>query len=65
CDLCEDTSAGHRGAIKVTWLGHASFLVNLPDRCSPTHFLGLKRYTEPPCKIEDIPEVDTVVISHN
>ncbi|KAK0183691.1 Metallo-hydrolase/oxidoreductase [Armillaria mellea] len=35
------------------------------DRCSPTQFLGPKRYTEPPCKIEDIPEVDAVVISHN
>ncbi|KAK0229658.1 Metallo-hydrolase/oxidoreductase [Armillaria nabsnona] len=35
------------------------------DRCSPTQFLGPKRFTEPPCKIEDIPEVDAVVISHN
>ncbi len=33
------------------------------DRCSPTQFLGPKRFTEPPCKIEDIPEVDAVVIS--
>ncbi|KAK0215408.1 beta-lactamase superfamily domain-containing protein [Armillaria fumosa] len=35
------------------------------DRCSPTQFFGPKRYTEPPCKIEEIPEVDAVVISHN
>ncbi|KAG7440705.1 Metallo-hydrolase/oxidoreductase [Guyanagaster necrorhizus] len=35
------------------------------DRCSPSQSFGPKRYTEPPCKIEDIPEVDAVVISHN
>ncbi|KAK0477771.1 Metallo-hydrolase/oxidoreductase [Armillaria novae-zelandiae] len=35
------------------------------QRCAPTQFFGPKRYTEMPCKIEDIPEVDAVVISHN
>ncbi|KAK0191843.1 beta-lactamase superfamily domain-containing protein [Armillaria mellea] len=61
----------HQGEIKVTWLGHTCFLVELPfvaelgDRCSPTQFLGPKRYTDPPCMIQDIPEVDAVVISHN
>ncbi|KAK0452177.1 N-acyl-phosphatidylethanolamine-hydrolyzing phospholipase D [Desarmillaria tabescens] len=35
------------------------------DRCSPSQYFGPKRYSEPPCKIEDIPEVDAVVISHN
>ncbi|PBK79311.1 N-acyl-phosphatidylethanolamine-hydrolyzing phospholipase D [Armillaria gallica] len=35
------------------------------DRCSPSQAFGPKRYTEMPCKIEDIPEVDAVVISHN
>lgn len=49
------------------------------DRCSPTQWLGPKRFTRelrplctsaslmvglaPPCKIEDIPEIDAVVIS--
>jgi len=35
------------------------------DRCSPSQLVGPKRYTQPPCKIEDIPEIDAVVISHN
>ncbi|KAJ3505933.1 hypothetical protein NLJ89_g7154 [Agrocybe chaxingu] len=35
------------------------------DRCSPSQWIGPKRFTPPPCNIEDIPEVDAVVISHN
>ncbi|PPQ96737.1 hypothetical protein CVT26_010221 [Gymnopilus dilepis] len=35
------------------------------DRCSPSQWMGPKRYTPPPCNIEDIPEIDAVVISHN
>ncbi|PBK68424.1 hypothetical protein ARMSODRAFT_1004779 [Armillaria solidipes] len=35
------------------------------DRCSPSQFLVPKRYTEPPCKIKDIPEVDWIVISYS
>lgn len=59
----------HNSEINVTWSGYACFLIELPfgarktrvlfdlvfsDRCSPTQFLDAKRYTEPPCKIEDI-----------
>ncbi|KAL0564678.1 Protein-lysine N-methyltransferase efm4 [Marasmius crinis-equi] len=35
------------------------------DRCAPVQFMGPKRYTPPPCPIQEIPEVDAVVISHN
>ena len=35
------------------------------ERCSPFSWLGPKRYTEIPCQIEDIPEIDAVIISHN
>ncbi|TEB23165.1 Metallo-hydrolase/oxidoreductase [Coprinellus micaceus] len=34
-------------------------------RCSPFSFIGPKRFTPPPCKVEDIPEIDAIVISHN
>ncbi|KAH7063007.1 Metallo-hydrolase/oxidoreductase [Auriculariales sp. MPI-PUGE-AT-0066] len=34
-------------------------------RCSPVQFMGPARFTEAPCKIEEIPEVDAIVISHN
>lgn len=35
------------------------------NRCSPSQLVGPKRFTPPPCKIEDIPEIDVVVISHD
>ncbi|KAJ3318375.1 hypothetical protein HDU76_000848 [Blyttiomyces sp. JEL0837] len=60
----------------LTWLGHAAFLLTfrginvlldpcLSDRCSPISFLGPKRLVPPPCKFEDLPDIDVVVISHN
>ncbi|TDL20164.1 N-acyl-phosphatidylethanolamine-hydrolyzing phospholipase D [Rickenella mellea] len=35
------------------------------DRCSPSQWAGPKRITSRPCDIEEIPEVDAIVISHN
>ena len=35
------------------------------DCCAPIALKSLKRYTPPPCEIEDLPIVDAVVISHN
>ena len=35
------------------------------DRCSPFSFLGPKRYTPPPCQLEEIPVLDAVLISHS
>ncbi|KAH8691606.1 putative Zn-dependent hydrolase/oxidoreductase family protein [Talaromyces proteolyticus] len=64
-------------SVRATWLGHACFYVEFPgglrvlfdpvfeDRCSPLSWLGPKRYTEPPCKVSEIPVIDVVVISHN
>ncbi|KAG8971361.1 hypothetical protein FRC05_011123 [Tulasnella sp. 425] len=34
-------------------------------RCSPFSFMGPARHTPPPCKLEELPSVDIVVISHN
>ncbi|PYH74781.1 putative Zn-dependent hydrolase/oxidoreductase family protein [Aspergillus vadensis CBS 113365] len=63
--------------LRATWLGHACYYVEFPnglrvlfdpvfeDRCSPFSFMGPKRFTEMPCRIEDIPIIDAVVISHN
>ncbi|KAI9800525.1 MAG: hypothetical protein M1825_004073 [Sarcosagium campestre] len=63
--------------LRATWLGHACYLVEFPSglrvlfdpvfepRCSPFSFMGPKRYTEPPCQIQDIPNIDAVIISHN
>ncbi|KAG8896179.1 hypothetical protein FRC00_006345, partial [Tulasnella sp. 408] len=34
-------------------------------RCSPFSFMGPARHIAPPCKLEELPAVDIVVISHN
>ncbi|KAK0477807.1 hypothetical protein IW261DRAFT_1594291 [Armillaria novae-zelandiae] len=54
------TEEERQGEIKATWLVllHPVF----SDMCSPTQSFGPKRNTAPPCKIEDMPEVDAVVI---
>ena len=60
----------------VMWIGHSSILINhknvtvLTDpqfsgRASPASFLGPRRVTPSPVKIDDLPEVDVVLISHN
>lgn len=63
--------------LRATWLGHACYYVEFPggfrvlfdpvfeDCCAPITIKSLKRYTPPPCEIEDLPMVDAVVISHN
>jgi N-acyl-phosphatidylethanolamine-hydrolysing phospholipase D len=60
----------------VTWIGHATLLVQLghatfltdptwSDRPSPVPFLGPRRYVEPGLEIDELPPIDFVVISHN
>ncbi|KIL60779.1 hypothetical protein M378DRAFT_167757 [Amanita muscaria Koide BX008] len=34
-------------------------------RCSSSQVVGPKRYTPAPCKIEDTPDIDAIVISHD
>jgi len=60
----------------VTWIGHATLLVQLghvtfltdpiwSQRPSPISFLGPKRFVEPGLALEDLPPIDFVVVSHN
>ncbi|KAJ6483934.1 N-acyl-phosphatidylethanolamine-hydrolyzing phospholipase D [Mycena sanguinolenta] len=60
CFLVElpSSTAGVRGA-------RILFDPVFSDRCSPTQWVGPKRFTPAPCALEDIPEIDAVVISHN
>lgn len=63
--------------VRVTWLGHATTLVQLPnginilfdpifvDRASPSQSVGPIRFTSPPCSVDDLPRIDIVCISHN
>ncbi|KAF1837059.1 Metallo-hydrolase/oxidoreductase [Decorospora gaudefroyi] len=64
-------------SLRATWLGHACYYIEFPsglrvlfdpvfeECCAPVTLKNLKRFTPPPCEIEDLPYVDLVVISHN
>ena len=62
--------------IRVTWLGHASVLIEMADkrlltdpffsqRASPVQWLGPKRHKALPIAVEKLPHIDAVLISHN
>lgn len=63
-------------SIRISWLGHSTFLlqansVNIltdptfGDRVSPISFVGPKRYTRHVVDYAVLPPIDVVVISHN
>ncbi len=62
--------------LAVTWLGHATALLEVDgyrlltdpvwsERCSPARSLGPRRLHPPPVPLETLPAVDAVVISHD
>lgn len=66
----------NRDETSVTWVGHATVLVQVAgkniltdphwgDRASPISFLGPKRHQPPGIKFEDLPKIHYVLISHN
>ncbi|KAM6986364.1 N-acyl-phosphatidylethanolamine-hydrolyzing phospholipase D [Aplochiton taeniatus] len=74
----ELTCSGGPGSsgLKVTWLGHASVLVEIDgltvltdpmfsQRASPVQFMGPKRFRRPPCTVDQLPRIDAVLISHS
>lgn len=67
-----DTTAG----LAVTWLGHATSLVEVDgrrflldpvfgERVSPSSRVGPRRLHPAPCRVADLPPLDAVVISHD
>ncbi len=66
----------NRGEATVTWVGHATLLVQLDgvnvltdphwsDRASPVTFAGPPRVTAPGLRFEDLPPIHLVLISHD
>ncbi|MFT4853758.1 MAG: N-acyl-phosphatidylethanolamine-hydrolyzing phospholipase D [Candidatus Azotimanducaceae bacterium] len=66
----------HNGVPTVTWIGHATLLVQIEDVTfltdpiwsdtpSPVPLLGPSRFVEPGLLLEDLPLIDFVVVSHN
>jgi N-acyl-phosphatidylethanolamine-hydrolysing phospholipase D len=74
--ISKNASAGTAMIPAVTWVGHASMLVQasglnvLTDpifstRASPLSFMGPARAHPPGIAIADLPPIDVVVVSHN
>jgi N-acyl-phosphatidylethanolamine-hydrolysing phospholipase D len=66
----------NRSEASVTWIGHATTLVQcgglniltdpvFSERASPLPFAGPKRAQAPGIALDDLPPIDVVVISHN
>ena len=64
------------GESTATWIGHASFLVQLAGmnilvdpqfsaRASPVPFAGPKRIVRLPIEVPELPRIDVVLVSHN
>ena len=64
------------GRIRVTWVNHATMLIQMDgvnvltdpmwsERCSPVSFAGPKRHRPPGVRFEDLPPIDAVLVSHN
>lgn len=62
-------------AAVITWIGHASFLIQTPHaniladpvyspRASPVSFLGPRRVRRPGVRFDDLPKIDLVLLSH-
>jgi N-acyl-phosphatidylethanolamine-hydrolysing phospholipase D len=62
--------------LRITWIGQASFLIQLPglnlltdpvfsDRASPVRWMGPRRFLPPGLALEDLPPIDMVLLSHD
>ena len=62
--------------VLVTWFGHSSMLIQMHNMnilvdpifdkiSSPVSFIGPKRYSKVPLKIEDLPNIDVVLLTHD
>jgi L-ascorbate metabolism protein UlaG (beta-lactamase superfamily) len=62
--------------LRVTWMGHSSTLVEIDgmrllldpvwdQRASPLRWAGPKRFFAAPLKLEEMPQLDLVIVSHD
>jgi L-ascorbate metabolism protein UlaG (beta-lactamase superfamily) len=68
--------AAPESGLRVTWMGHSSMLVEMDgmrvlvdpvwdERASPSTWAGPKRFYAAPLRLEDLPGVDAVLVSHD
>ncbi|MDQ3520592.1 MAG: MBL fold metallo-hydrolase [Gemmatimonadota bacterium] len=66
----------HADVLTITWVGHATFLIQIgglniltdpvwSDRLSPMPFAGPRRWVPPGVELESLPPIDIVLVSHN
>ncbi|MDC1142493.1 MBL fold metallo-hydrolase [Planctomycetota bacterium] len=62
--------------LRVTWIGHCTSLIEIDgqrvltdpvwgERASPLTWAGPSRFYEPPLALEDVPQLDAILISHD
>ena len=62
--------------LRVTWMGHSTMLVEIDglrvlidpvwdERASPASWFGPKRFFAAPMRLEDLPRIDVVLVSHD
>ena len=62
--------------LRVTWLGHSTTLIEFDgfrvltdpvwaDRASPSTLVGVRRFHPPPIRLDELPALDAVTISHD
>ncbi|TPV93561.1 MAG: hypothetical protein B7733_19995 [Myxococcales bacterium FL481] len=74
--IAERLATAPQDDLRVTWLGHSTTLVELDnvtlltdpvwgDRASPWSNVGPQRFHAPPLDLEELPDIDAVIISHD
>jgi L-ascorbate metabolism protein UlaG (beta-lactamase superfamily) len=62
--------------LRVTWMGHSSMLLEIDgvrvlidpvweQRAAPVEWFGPKRFFAPPLRLQDLPPIDVVLLSHD
>ncbi|GAM24970.1 hypothetical protein SAMD00019534_081450 [Acytostelium subglobosum LB1] len=63
-------------SLRMTWIGHSTFYVQFAgvnfltdpvwaERASPVSFAGPKRLRPVPCSLDDLPQLDFIILSHD
>ncbi len=71
-----DFSSFPDSGLRITWMGHSTFLVELDgtrtlvdpiwsERASPFQWLGPQRFYPPPIPLHTLPTLDAILISHD
>ena len=74
--MTPDFAKGSEGDVVITWLGHSSSLIQMSGknilvdpvfskRSSPVQWAGPQRFTVPSVTVDDLPDIDAVLITHD